>query len=286
MNHFKRVLRIALMTAALAVTCVLTTAFAAEQTGVTTDALRLRAEASTESDILTTAPKGASVSVLTDNVDGWYQVTYDGKTGYMSAEYITLDSAEVKYYVCATDTVNIRAGAGTDFEKVGKMPTGAIADLLDSSTEGWYKISYDGVEGYVSADYSKLTDSATMSLGDQIIAYAMQFEGCSYVYGSAGPKSFDCSGLTKYVYAHFGYTLSRSANDQYRNGTEVSKSELQAGDLVLFKTKSGSKAATHVGLYIGDGQFFHAANSSKGVIVSDMSSGYYAKTFVGARRII
>lgn len=288
MNHFKRVLRVALITAALAVTCVLTTAFAAEQTGVTTDSLRLRAEANTSSTILTTAPKGAAVSVLEDNGNGWYKVTYDGKTGYMSAEYVSIDgaAAEVKYYVQSTDTLNIRAGAGTEFDKVGQMPSGAIADLLDDSTEGWYQISYNGVEGYVSADYSKVTDSATVSLGEQIVAYAMQFKGCSYVYGAAGPKSFDCSGLTKYVYAHFGYTLSRSASDQYYNGTSVSKSELQPGDLVLFKSGSTSKAATHVGLYIGGGQFIHASTSKTGVIVSDLNSSYYTKVYVGARRII
>ena len=288
MNHFKRALRIALTTVALAVTCVLTTAFAAEQAGVTTDSLRLRAEANTSSAVLATAPKGAAVSILEDNGDGWYKVTYDGKTGFMSAEYVSVngEAPAIKYYVLATDTVNIRAGAGTDFEKVGKMAAGAIADLLDQDAEGWYKVSYNGVEGYVSADYSKLTDSATISLGDQIVAYAMQFKGCNYVYGAAGPKSFDCSGLTKYVYAHFGYTLSRSANDQYYNGTSISKSELQPGDLVLFKSGSSSKGATHVGIYIGGGEFIHASTSKTGVIISDLNSNYYTKVFVGARRII
>ena len=79
-------------------------------------------------------------------------------------------SQEVTYYVCATDTVNIRSGAGTGYDKVGKMPSGAIADLVDDSVEGWYQVSYNGVTGYVSADYSKLTDSATLSLGEQIVA--------------------------------------------------------------------------------------------------------------------
>ncbi len=291
MNHFRRVLRIALTATVLSVVCLITTAFAAEQTGTTTDSLRLREQANTSSAILTTAPKGASVTVLEDGGNGWYKVSYQGKTGYMSAEYVSISgnaaaSQEVTYYVCATDTVNIRSGAGTGYDKVGKMPSGAIADLVDDSVEGWYQVSYNGVTGYVSADYSKLTDSATLSLGEQIVAYAMQFEGCSYVYGAAGPNSFDCSGLTKYVYNHFGYTLNRSANDQYNNGTTISKSELQPGDLVLFKSGSSSKRATHVGIYIGDGEFIHASTSKVGVVVSDLNSSYYTKVFVGARRII
>ena len=74
MNHLKRALRIGLTTAALAVTCVLTTAFAAEQAGVTTDSLRLRAEANASSTVLATAPNGTEISVLENSGDGWYKV--------------------------------------------------------------------------------------------------------------------------------------------------------------------------------------------------------------------
>ena len=283
MNCIRRALRIALVTAALTVTCLITTAFAAELQGTTTDSLRLRAEPTTASDILATAPEG-SVVKIGEALDGWYKVTYQGTEGYMSADYLTVE--EITYHVRSTDTLNVRAAAGTEHDKVHQMPQGALAQLLDTDTEGWYHVSYDGVEGYVSADYAVVTDSTEITKGSEIVAYAMQFEGCPYVYGAAGPKSFDCSGLTKYVYAHFGYTLNRSASDQWYNGTAVSKSELLPGDLVLFNSGNRNKNATHVGIYIGGGEFIHASTSTTGVIISDLNSNYYTSVYVGARRIV
>lgn len=284
MNRVRHAMRVTLVSTALLITCALTTAFAAELTGTTTDSLRLRSEPNTSSSILTTAPKGASVSVVEETGDGWYKVEYNGQTGYMSADYLTV--TEAKLYVCSTDVLNIRAEAGTEYDKVGQMPNGAVADLLDDSVDGWYKVDYNGTVGYVSADYAKITDQNTTALGQQIVDYAMQFKGCPYVYGAAGPNKFDCSGLTKYVYAQFGYTLNRTASDQYYNGTSVSKSELQPGDLVLFNSGSSSKNATHVGIYIGGGQFIHASTSDTGVIISDLNSNYYTSVYVGARRIV
>ena len=283
MNCIRRALRIALVTAVLTVTCLITTAFAAELQGTTTDSLRLRAEPTTASDILATAPEG-SVVKIGEALDGWYKVTYQGTEGYMSADYLTVE--EITYHVRSTDTLNVRAAAGTEHDKVHQMPQGALAQLLDTDTEGWYHVSYDGVEGYVSADYAVVTDSTEITKGSEIVAYAMQFEGCPYVYGAAGPKSFDCSGLTKYVYAHFGYTLNRSASDQWYNGAAVSKSELQPGDLVLFNSGNRNKNATHVGIYIGGGEFIHASTSTTGVIISDLNSNYYTSVYVGARRIV
>ena len=89
------------------------------------------------------------------------------------------------------------------------------------------------------------------------------------------------------MYRHFGYTLNRTASAQMDNGTSVARSDLQLGDLVMFK-KSGSSAsrASHVGIYIGGGQFIHASTSSTGVIISDMDSAYYTTGFVGGRRIL
>ena len=84
---------------------------------------------------------------------------------------------------------------------------------------------------------------------------------------------------------HFGYTINRTASTQMDNGTSVSRSELQPGDLVFFNNGSSSKRATHVGIYIGGGQFVHASTSTTGVIVSDMNSSYYTSTYVGARRL-
>ncbi|SHH59058.1 Cell wall-associated hydrolase, NlpC family [Sporobacter termitidis DSM 10068] len=122
--------------------------------------------------------------------------------------------------------------------------------------------------------------------GMSVANFSKQFDGYRYVYGSASPKAgFDCSGLVYYVYSHFGYIVPRTAHLQYNNGTAVSRAELQPGDLVFFAT-NGGHAITHVGIYIGGNNFIHAATRSQGVIVSSLESAYWAKTLVGAKRII
>ena len=127
--------------------------------------------------------------------------------------------------------------------------------------------------------------ASSSSLGQQVVDYAKQYLGCPYVYGGNGPSSFDCSGYTSYVYRHFGYTLNRTASTQLSNGTSVSKSELQPGDLVFFKYNT-SKAASHVGIYIGGGQFIHASTNTYTVKIDDLTRGHYANVYVGARRIL
>ena len=105
------------------------------------------------------------------------------------------------------------------------------------------------------------------------------------VSGGQGPSKFDCSGLVYYVYKHFGYTLKPGAKNQWSLLDErVSKSELLPGDLLFFSSNGRSGGIFHVGIYIGDGQFVHAANSRKGVIVTDMDEDWYANRYLGAKR--
>lgn len=122
------------------------------------------------------------------------------------------------------------------------------------------------------------------SLADDLVAYALTFEGYDYVYGGTTPAGFDCSGFVQYVYRHFGFNITRTATSQYYNdGEHVSRSELMPGDLVFFG--SGGEI-THVGIYIGGGRFIHAANPRKGVIISSLSESYYNARYFGANRII
>ena len=129
-----------------------------------------------------------------------------------------------------------------------------------------------------SSSKTKSSSKKSGTTGEDIVAYAKKFLGCKYVYGTAGPKTFDCSGLTSYVYKHFGYSLSRTSGGQRSNGTKVNKSDLQPGDILCF---SG-----HVGIYIGGNKFIHAANPRKGVIITSLSESYYVKTYITARRIL
>lgn len=128
---------------------------------------------------------------------------------------------------------------------------------------------------------------ASSQEASSLVSYALGFVGCSYVYGATGPKSFDCSGFTQYVYKHFGYSINRVAEDQASNGTAVSFANLKPGDLICFSnTYASSDWITHVGIYIGDGKIVHAANSKRGVTVDTITSGYYYNHFACARRIL
>ena len=121
--------------------------------------------------------------------------------------------------------------------------------------------------------------------GERIVNTGLSKRGCPYVWGSTGPNSFDCSGFTTYVFRNFGVSLNRSSKDQIKNGTAVSKTNLQPGDIVIFKNQ-GKTAIGHVGIYIGSGNFIHAANKKEGVVITALSSSYYSQRYVGARRVI
>ena len=107
--------------------------------------------------------------------------------------------------------------------------------------------------------------------------------GKPYVWGANGPDSFDCSGLVRYIYKNaLGKDIPRVSEDQSKVGQAVSREDLQPGDLVFFDTMDKGKVS-HVGMYIGNNEFIHAANSKKGVIKSTLT-GYYDKKFINARR--
>ncbi|MBC8060208.1 MAG: C40 family peptidase [Clostridiaceae bacterium] len=112
-----------------------------------------------------------------------------------------------------------------------------------------------------------------------IVSYAYQFMGRPYVYGANGPATFDCSGYTKYVFAHFGVTLNRVAVDQASQGSSVSRDNLQPGDLVFFgKTM---RSIHHVGIYVGEGCYIHAPHTGDVIKVSAMGRS----DFICAKRV-
>jgi cell wall-associated NlpC family hydrolase len=108
--------------------------------------------------------------------------------------------------------------------------------------------------------------------------------GSEYKYGGTTPKGFDCSGFTGYVFNELGIDLPRSSRDLYswEKSKKIDDEELRAGDLVFFNT-SGS-GVSHVGIYIGNNKFAHAA--SKGVTITSLDESYYAKRYLGARRFL
>ena len=120
----------------------------------------------------------------------------------------------------------------------------------------------------------------------KLLEDAKYYKGGKYVWGGTTPKGFDCSGYVQYLYKKHHINLPRTAWAQSKKGTLVEKQNLQKGDLLFFLTdKKRGIPVTHVGIYIGEGNFIHAASKKKGIIISPITHGSYAKTFVSAKRV-
>ena len=291
---------------------------------VNASALNLRQAPDTGAAILATANSGECVVILASEGD-WYRVLYNLQEGYMSAEYLSVasaENAELGYGTVTGSTVNLRTGPGTNYSLAGSVSAGERCYIIGVNS-GWYKILHDSVSCYIRSDYLKLTEipyenqasantpqyfrqgktigalpnaSAVISTsaassytgnvtGAQILAKAVTYLGAPYVYGGASPSGFDCSGFVYYVYGTFGISVGRTPEAQYGAGTRVDKSELQAGDIVLFSGTGGS-GITHAGIYAGNGQFIHSPNSRSTVSYSDLTSGYWSEHFYCGIRVV
>lgn len=264
--------------------------------GATTgSSLRMRAEASTSSSIVTMLDKGVAVAILDDSNEDWFHISYNGSTGYVSADYMIVDQDNLftTYGRANGDGVNVRAEATTESDVAGTIDKGTIV-TVNGFADGWYKVTCKyGTEGYIRSDLLDLTSSATATgNGSGMVSTAMQYLGVRYVYGGASPSGFDCSGFTMYVAGQYGVSLPHTATGQWQSGkgTKIwAISALEPGDLVYFcdPSRSLGKACSHTGIYIGNGQFVHASSSrSNGVIISDLTSGYYNNYYVGGLRIV
>lgn len=285
--------------------------------GIVDGDVNLRRSAGMQGDVLATLSSGTTVSILAEK-DGWYQVNYDGQKGYMSGDYVIskASASDLKGYAkVTTDALNMRSTPDTGGEVVTLVYQAAYV-TLKGFDGGWYKVSYDGYTGYMSGDYldpvaekpkaSSASGSSTSNsslpsgqsagqgtgTGADIAEFALSFRGVPYVYGGASPSGFDCSGFTMYVYRHFGYSLPHGATPQMNYGSAVSRDQLSVGDLIFFFDPDfADSGASHVGIYIGGGQFVHAT-SGPGYCVkvssfkSDGSTGnYYSSVYLTARHI-
>lgn len=255
--------------------------------------LNIRSGASTDSSVVAQASNGEIVGIHW-SVPGWSFVTYNGKTGYVSVDYLEVTknppaSAKQAVVRLSSATLNLRASASTSSAILAQIPNGQVLPVSEV-TAGWAKVTYNGTVGYVSNDYldfsqSSLPDrgTAVSSKGQAVVELAKQHLGKAYVYGASGPGNFDCSGLVYYVYKQMGVTLNRVANDQMKNGTYVSAGELQPGDIVGFSNSSGY--VNHVGIYVGNGMMIHSPQTGDVVKYESIVTGNYSRRLVGGRRI-
>ena len=135
---------------------------------ITMENLNLRDKASTSGRILTTIPKGKTVTILSEkDENGWYKVSYDGKTGYVSRSYLTTSNSTpaVSKTGTATENLNLRDQPGTSGKILTTIPKGKTVTILSEKDEnGWYKVSYGGKTGYVSGSYLTTSPSGSTTI--------------------------------------------------------------------------------------------------------------------------
>lgn len=216
-----------------------------------------------------------------------------------------------KGYVNA-ETVNVRTGPSTDSKRLGFLDLNDEVEVISEEGE-WYKINTKEYgECYIAKRLISPTKVASRgedtprndtvsqekneeltsvlnnsnNLGNEIVNFANQYLGYKYVSGGKKPETgFDCSGFTRYVYSNFGISLGATAASQANNtGKEVSRQDLQVGDLILFQDDAKTKIG-HCGIYIGNNTFIHAANPKRGVVTDKLDgNSYYSPRYVSAYR--
>ena len=275
--------------------------------------LNLRKGPGTSYSVIRTLSKGTAVTVHS-SINGWSKISVNGVEGYVSTSFLsstnpstnsstsneTTSTPTTTMYVTPDAGLNLRKGAGTSYSVIKTLSKGT-AVTVHSSSNGWSKVSVNGVEGYVSTSYlsstkpsnsgsssSSSSNSSTSVSVDKVLDFAHQQLGKPYVWGAQGPNSFDCSGLIYYVYKNAAnITLPRTSVEQSKFGTTVSKSNLKAGDLVFFDTNGPNNGAvSHVGIYAGEGQLIHASSSNKKIVKVNMETSYWNNTYVVAKRVL
>jgi len=137
-----------------------------------------------------------------------------------------------------------------------------------------------GPEDYAA---SKDRTRAKTLLRDEIVKTAQRFIGVPYRWGGASPeRGFDCSGLSMVVYHLNGLDLPRSSREQWTTGSPVDRNRLSEADLVFFRTRRRG-GVSHVGVYVGQGQFIHAPGRGKKIRTDSLSNSYFRRRYVGAR---
>lgn len=194
--------------------------------------------------------------------------------------------------ICRKDGADVWQGN----ELIACLDKGARFEVLERD-EDEYKIRLpNGKVGWILDNWVTLKDArkplpqsnrmgTSSGSNDDIVQVAMAYRGSRYTRGGMSSRSgFDCSGFVKFLYETKGISLPHSSCDQFNCGTPINKSDLKQGDIVFF-SDTYKPGISHVGVYIGDNKFIHAANTQSGVKIDDLDSPYYAKRYAGARRL-
>lgn len=231
---------------------------------VTTETLKVRAEASTDAAVIGLVPLDDDLTVIDESIENWVGVTCEAGTGYVAAEYVTL-STEFTYAESKEEEA-----ARLAKEEAARQAAAAAAAAKAAS-----KAAEDAANAAAAASAAASYSAPSGSDGAAVVAYASQFVGNPYKYGGSSlTNGTDCSGFVMSVYAAFGVSLPHSSKAMRNVGYGVGADEMQPGDIVCY---SG-----HVGIYAGNDTIVHASTPSTGIKYTSPAN---YKTILAVRRI-
>ena len=291
---------------------------AAKVSGTGGDGVRFRSAASSGASVISVLAEGTVVDVTRGSTGDWVAVTYRGSSGFVHKDFLVKTSSgngsgggnsgggssgslSSGDHAKVTETLNFRSKASSSGGVLGVAMPGTVVLVTGGKQNGYFPVEWGGMDGFMHGDYLAWTDAALSpgssgvggnagggspsSVGQAIVDYAMRYDGYPYVWATAGPNSFDCSGFTYWVAKNvLGMDIGRGLWTQIVVGTPVSYGDLRPGDLVFFQN-TYTWGLSHNGIYIGNNKFIHAENEETGVKISDITSTYYSSRWYGAVRL-
>lgn len=280
---------------------------------VNATSLRVRTGPAAYHSVIGGVLNGTTLNVV-GSENGWFKVNYQGKTGYVSSEFVKFvkggtatpeqpkqpDQGTIGDYYINASALNVRSGEGTNYRIIGALPQGQKVQVI-SENSGWSKINYNGQTGYIGTRFLSKTpvggavdnkpndnqnnnqnqnnNNNTNNSGDSssLLAYAKSMQGVPYVWGGTSANGVDCSGYIYHVFKKFGHNISRQSVAGYWSSLQQTSSP-QPGDLIYFKDtyKAGP---SHMGIYLGGGSFIQSGD--KGVAIASLNNSYWKSHFLG-----